>query len=161
MNSEITSLYSIPFSKEALDKSFLWLTDPEIKYLTNSPALTREGQLSWFKTLASKENYIAEVVCADNEMIGVVGLKNMDRVESRAEYFGYIGDKNYWGKGIGNWIVDRGLALTENNGIAIVYLRVIVENYKAINLYFKKGFKIVSYEYNSFTMQRTIVQCKC
>jgi len=38
------SLSLVPYSREFLNLSFRWLTDPEIKRLTDTPDITREGQ---------------------------------------------------------------------------------------------------------------------
>jgi RimJ/RimL family protein N-acetyltransferase len=142
------------FDEEVLKLSFDWLNDANVKFLTKTPDLSREGQQNWFNSLSNRTDYLVKSVKANNLAIGVVGLKKIDYNTREAEYFGYIGNKAYWGKGIGNWMLAEAIKLAEDKQLAKVYLNVIVENYVAINLYFKIGFKIVSYTPNSYLMEK-------
>ena len=146
----------VTFDSSVLDKSFGWLNDPEVKFLTNSPSISKEQQLEWFDSLPFKKNYFLKGISADKVIIGVIGLKNISTEGKRAEYFGYIGDKNYWGKGIGNWMMDAAIDLAKTKKIELIYLNVIFQNIIAINLYFKKGFRIVHCLEDSYEMQLAI-----
>jgi RimJ/RimL family protein N-acetyltransferase len=142
------------FNEEMLRQSFDWLNDPEIKLLSNAPDITKEKQQNWFHSLRSREDYLIKSIYADNEPIGVIGLKKIDEKEKIAEYFGYIGNKAYWGKGIGNWMMDKVIKIAEEKQLLKIYLHVIVENYVAINLYFKKGFTIKAYKEGNYIMHK-------
>jgi len=142
------------FDEEVLQLSFDWLNDTEVKFLTKTPDLSREGQQNWFRSLPNRNDYLVKCVKANNTAVGVVGLKKIDFNVCEAEYFGYIGDKAYWGKGIGKWMLAKAINLAQNKQLAKVYLNVIAENYVAINLYFKMGFKIISYTPNSYLMEK-------
>ncbi len=126
------------FTKDILDKSWYWLNDPEIKRLTNTPDFTREQQRQWFKNLSQKKDYLIWGVLADSNPIGVCGLKNITKTD--AEYWGYIGEKAYWGKGIGKEMMKLMKAKAKELGLESIWLEVIKENYRAIGLYEKVGY---------------------
>lgn len=75
--------------------------------------------------------------------IGNIKLEPIDFENNKATLGILIGDKEYWGKGIGteavkllvNWSFD-------NLGLEEVNLGVISENKAAINVYTKAGFRI-------------------
>ncbi|MGN6617592.1 MAG: GNAT family N-acetyltransferase [Ilyomonas sp.] len=144
------------FDEEVLDLSFNWLNDKEVKFLTRTPELSRETQKNWFKTLSHRNDYLVKTLKADNVAIGVVGLKKIDHNKSEAEYFGYIGNKAYWGKGVGQWMLAEAINVAKNMQLAKLYLNVITENYIAVNLYFKMGFKITRYTSDSYLMEKNL-----
>ena len=127
-----------PFNKIFLDLSYVWLHDTEIKYLTNSSDFTKEEQKVWFETLKDRKDYVIWGIKADGLPIGVCGIKNIS--DSEAEYWGYIGDKMYWGLGIGKEI----MRLIEDEArelkISSIWLKVINCNKRAIDLYEKHGY---------------------
>lgn len=127
-------IYDIEF----LNHSWIWLNDPEIKELTLTPSFTKEQQLSFFNSLNKRTDYKIWGVIADNEKIGVIGLKNI--TENNAEYFGYIGNKSYWGKGISNEIFKFICEESKKINISYLYLKVSKENTRAIKSYIKSGF---------------------
>lgn len=82
-------------------------------------------------------------VYADGKIIGDCGV-NFDRhLKGRHRSSLSIGiDKAYWGKGIGNLLMDEMIRLArETEGIEQVELGVINENARAKRLYEKKGFR--------------------
>ena len=88
----------VKYNEHFLNKSWDWLNDPEIKKLTLTSDFTKKQQQVFFKSIPTRTDFkIWGVKCGD-ESIGVVGLKNITSHD--AEYFGYIGEKNYWGSGI-------------------------------------------------------------
>ncbi|MEC5394202.1 GNAT family N-acetyltransferase [Bergeyella sp. RCAD1439] len=132
----------IVYNREVLEKSWEWLNDPEVKYLTMTPDFTKEEQLSWFNQLNNNSHYFVKGVLFQKQIIGVVGLKKINLDEKTAEYFGYIGEKKYWGKGIGkemmNFIKEYA---KEKLGLNSLYLKVILDNTRAIKAYEKMGFR--------------------
>ena len=88
----------VEYSESFLNKSWHWLNDPEIKKLTLTADFTKEQQQTFFKSIPKRTDFKIWGVKYGDESIGVVGLKNI--TTNDAEYFGYIGEKNYWGQGI-------------------------------------------------------------
>lgn len=134
----------VEFSIEFLNLSWIWLNDPEIRKLTNTKIFTREVQLSWFQNLKHDTQYKIWGIQLGFKKIGVMGLKSISL--SGAEYFGYIGDKECWGKGISKVMLDHGCAYARTIKVEKIWLRVIKDNLRAIRAYQKYGFIIVSDE---------------
>jgi RimJ/RimL family protein N-acetyltransferase len=82
----------------ALEKSWEWLNDPEIKRLTITPDFSKDEQKKWFESIKNRKDYWITVGWHNGEPIVIGGLKNIG--EKDAEIFGYIGNKEYWGKGV-------------------------------------------------------------
>lgn len=133
----------IDYNREILDKSWSWLNDPEIKLLIGTPIFTREGQDEWFKSLPANKNYLVKGISFSDKTIGVAGLKNIDLNAGSAEYFGYIGEKEYWGKGLGGKILQEIIDLArEKLSLKLIYLNVVPANIRAIKAYDKFGFRM-------------------
>lgn len=139
MNNELTFC---DYNRIFLDKSWEWLHDKEIKILTNTPDFTKQEQLAFFNSLNQKEDYFIKGICINQNPVGAAGLKKINNND--AEYWGYIGEKEYWGKGFGVQIIDYMANKAESLSLKSIYLFVIKENSRAIKLYQKKGFIIES-----------------
>ena len=142
----IDNITFVKFDRQFLHKTFLWLSDSEIKYDTMAPSVTREDQGRWFSTLNHRTDYLIWGVLCDNVPIGVVGLKHIDYNANVAEYFGYVGEKQYWGHGIGKSMMSFAMGESKKLGLREVYLHVRKDNLRAIALYEHYGFKLVSEE---------------
>ena len=137
------NLTFVNYTKDILEQSWNWLNDPEIKYLTETPDFTKEEQLKWYESLESNNNYFIKGILLDNKSIGVVGLKKIDRKLKKAEYFGYIGEKEFWNKGFSSQIFQYILIKAKNElELEELYLYVLKENTRAIKSYIKAGFNI-------------------
>jgi RimJ/RimL family protein N-acetyltransferase len=142
------------YDENFLELSWNWLNDPEIKHLTNSINFTKQEQLIWYKKIPEKSDYLIWGVKIDNFPIGVCGIKKIKN--QKAEYWGYIGEKEYWGKGIGRQIINKieikALALN----IKTLNLKVIKTNHRAIALYIKMGFHLCRNHENELEMTKEI-----
>lgn len=147
-------LQLVTFDERFLDKSFTWLSDAELRYLTETPEISKEDQIIWYSRLKYKSDYIIKGITADGIRIGVVGLKSINRDTGQGEFFGYIGEKKYWGKGVGKWMMDAVEVLALKEGLNGIFLNVLIDNIRAINLYFQKGYKIYKYTGNSYLMKK-------
>lgn len=141
------------FDENYLELSFFWLTDPEVKYLTQTSDVTKKSQRIWFDSLKSNKVYMVKGICVNNIPVGVIGLKHIDFKDKSAEYFGYIGDKKYWGKGIGTEAMRLIEDEAKKRNLCTIYLRVLVENERAVKLYKKLGYKVIE-EKESFLYMR-------
>ncbi|WP_261510908.1 GNAT family N-acetyltransferase [Chryseobacterium paludis] len=136
-------LHLVDYTEEILDKSWNWLNDPEIKKLTNTPDFTREDQKIWFSKLEDMKNYDIKGIAFGEQIIGVAGLKKIDLNNKDAEYFGYIGEKQFWGKGLSKQILSEILrSAKEEHKLESIYLNVIPDNIRAIKAYENFGFRI-------------------
>lgn len=130
----------VVYDNEFLNNSWEWLNDPELMELTRTEPFTREQQLFFYNSLPFRTDYKVWGVSIGNEKIGVVGLKRIIENES-AEYFGYIGNKGFWGKGISKYIFDFIVGFSREANLKKIYLEVAKDNKRAINSYNKNGFE--------------------
>nr|CAD6596193.1 hypothetical protein RKHAN_00236 [Rhizobium sp. Khangiran2] len=144
-----------PYDRETLDLSFQWFQDAELRSLTSTPVVDRQSQESWFASLPSRKNYkIWSLRNGRRAPIGAFGLKNI--VDEEAEYWGFIGDAQNWGKGFGIEMMKFAEEEASALGIKRLYLNVIFSNYRAINLYFRQGYKIMGVTLQGYRMEKVL-----
>lgn len=128
----------VEYSKSFLDLSFNWLSDSEIRFLTHTPVFSIDVQMQWFNSLPKKKDYYIRGILADEKPIGACGLKHITQVDG--EYWGYIGEKEFWHKGIGKLMIAFIEEYARSLKLNQVYLKVISENTRAIQLYTGQGY---------------------
>jgi len=128
--------------------SWKWRNDPEVWKLTGRKwfgVVDEKTEKDWIREVIKRENESRFAICVgvDEQYIGNVQLTNIENGE--AEFHIFIGEKSFWGKGIGNkatkLIVDYGF---NQMGLSKIYLFVKEENIPAIRAYNNCGFKISS-----------------
>jgi RimJ/RimL family protein N-acetyltransferase len=142
----------VEYNKIFLDLSWKWLNDKEIRKLTDTPQITRNDQLKWFNSLNEKEDYLIWGIEYDGIAIGACGLKNL--TNTNAEYWGYIGEKDFWGKKIGSDIMTLIEMKANKLNLSLLWLKVIPDNTRAINLYRKFGFQEISLNEKIIIMEK-------
>ena len=128
------------YSKTFLEKSWEWLNDKEIKELTMTPDFTKEQQKQFYDSLPQKTNYFIKGITCDNIPIGVCGLKNI--TENDCEYWCYIGEKEFWGKGIGREIVKYIIKVAKEKQLDSIWIKVAQSNERSKSLHLKLGFLV-------------------
>lgn len=146
----------VEYDQRFLQASSIWLRDPDVKRLTLTPDFTDAQQERWFDSLRNKQNYRIWGIIAGDTPIGATGLKNIDHERSEGEYWGYLGEKAYWGCGIGRQMVQHVCDYAASLRLMRVYLRVAPENVRAISLYLKAGFDMVSDSDGVLLMQKAL-----
>ena len=129
------------FDQRFLDRSWHWLKDAELKRLTMTPDFNRDEQARWFARLPEMEDYLIWGLCCDDTPVGAVGLKHITK--GQAEYWGYIGERRYWGTGLGGEMMRFAFSQARRLGLKELYLKVHRDNVRAIRLYSKTGFRTV------------------
>jgi RimJ/RimL family protein N-acetyltransferase len=132
----------VEYSRLFLDKSWNWLNDKEIKELTLTPDFTKEDQIKFFNSLENNKQYYIRGIMLDDIPIGACGLKHITNKDG--EYWGYIGNKNYWSKGLGIQILNYIIKYAIGIGLDSIYLNVSKDNQRAYKLYKKNLFEIES-----------------
>jgi RimJ/RimL family protein N-acetyltransferase len=122
------------------EKSWDWLNDEEIRYLADSTLFSREDQTKWFAGLSERSDYYIRGVLFNKIPIGSVGLKKITKVDG--EYWGYIGEKEYWGQGIGKSMVSHIVDYAIMSELRTIYLNVRKDNERAMALYKRAGFLV-------------------
>jgi RimJ/RimL family protein N-acetyltransferase len=129
----------VSYSREYLERSWEWLNDPEVKRLTLTPDFTQLDQISFFEALPARSDYrVWGLELEGDGPIGAAGIKNIS--SGTGEYWGYIGEKQHWGQGLGRSILGLVEAEAAALGINELDLRVAPYNLRAISLYEKCGY---------------------
>lgn len=126
------------YDRRVFEKSWEWLSDPELKKLTQTPDQDKEQQEIWFQSLKDRTDYLIEGVWRDEEPIGVIGLKNITSLD--AEIFGFIGEKKYWGKAIGMDMMQHMLDSGKRMGLSSIYAKIRKDNPTSYRLHLRFGF---------------------
>ncbi|MDN7226437.1 GNAT family protein [Planococcus sp. N064] len=121
-----------------------WNRDVELKSLIGGVFSASELEHhKWFesKCFSHSEKMWMIYNTEKNFSIGAVGLKNIDLINRNAEFYIYIGEKEFLGKNIGTLITKKVLKLAFLNlNLHKVYLQVFSNNPRAITSYEKVGF---------------------
>lgn len=147
----------VPYDESFLELSGKWLRDEEIKALTLSPDIDDAAQKAWFESLRSREDYFIRGIIADGKKIGALGLKHIDYDARQAEYWGYIGEKQYIGRGIGKVMLQYIEDIAVELQLSSVYLNVADFNERAISLYKRNGFSSVNTSNRVIRMEKNLV----
>ena len=125
-----------------------WLKDPEVtRFLSNSVKnVTEEEELRWFKNIKSSKNDIvfSIISTADNTYIGNCGLHKINWPEKTCEMGIFIGNRNFWNRGLGTSAIKLLMDFAINTvGIKKIRLLVYEYNLRAKKVYEKCGFTVV------------------
>jgi len=134
----------ILFSEKHLPASRRWLNNKEFCRLFGRVyrPLSIKSQKDWYFKLKKDKTQLIFAIEVDDIYIGNIGLKNIDYQNKKAEYYIFIGSKNYRGKGVGKISSRKFFAyLKKNLKIHKIYLQVDQTNIAARKLYDKLGFK--------------------
>lgn len=131
--------------KDATQEYCDWLNDPEInKYLETKEATVEELE----RYIEDKNNdpnclFLGIFLKENNKHLGNIKLEPIDFDNKKATIGILIGDKEYWGKGIGNEATKLLVSYAFNSlHLKEINLGVISENKAAIKVYKKAGFRI-------------------
>lgn len=130
------------FDESVLAKSWKWLNDPELKHLTNTPDFDLIEQKKWFEQLKVRDDYYIKSIIFDNETIGVCGIKNLTNLTG--EVWLYIGEKNLWGRKIGEKSLTHLIEYAYSKSLKSLYARILKENERSLRLFYKNNFKLNS-----------------
>jgi [ribosomal protein S5]-alanine N-acetyltransferase len=132
---------------EDADDRFKWCMDEEVTKHLNMPdkypPFTIEETRIWIEMCINKTNGYEQkaILTADGKHIGWIDLKNIDSLNKHAELGITIGDKNDWGKGYGIAAMNEMLKFGfQELGLNKIWLRVEVDNEKAISSYKRAGY---------------------
>ncbi|MBR5237253.1 MAG: GNAT family N-acetyltransferase [Paludibacteraceae bacterium] len=124
--------------------SYKWRNDPEVfKYTGNvyNNIITLETELAWIRRVIQNENEYRCAILVDDEYVGNIYLTDITR--TTAAYHIFIGNKDFWGKGVARTASELILEYAfDVLKLEYVYLRVKRENERALWLYKSLGFII-------------------
>lgn len=127
------------FTRDVLEKSWEWLNDPQIQMQTSTPALDRDSSEKWFNSLQTRDDYFIKSIWCNGKPIAVMGLKHLTKKD--AEAFGYIGEKEYWGKSVGVQGLEYLIEQAKLFNLQSVYSVILKTNLSSYKLHWRLGFK--------------------
>ncbi len=131
----------VPFEERYLELSYGWLTDPDLARLTMTNAVTPEAQRDWWRELPHRDDYAVWGIEYDGVPVGVMGIKHIG-VNDGAEYFMYIGDRAYWGRGIATWAFAEVVAEVRARGLRYLYGVIGKHNERSLAVHTREGFAV-------------------
>lgn len=101
-----------PLQPEQAACFYEWLSDPEvIEYsLSAFQTMQTKPQIDrWFAATLQQENCLNLGIYteATNTLIGYAGLSGISTLNHSGEYFIFIGEKAFWGKGVGTAVTKQ------------------------------------------------------
>lgn len=144
----------VPFDESFLHASYVWLQDEALRALIDSPPVTKASQQLWFQGLSNRNDYHIWGVTADSIPVGVCGIKHVNN--GKGEYWGYIGEKDHWGKGIGTKMLYFIAAFAKSIGLAVIQLSVLKHNQRAFYLYLRNGFIVIEDSGDKIFMEKNL-----
>lgn len=117
-----------------------WWRDKELTVLTSgdhTPMTDKEIEKQ-IREMANDKKAHHWMIKADGKIVGHININKID--EKSAELQIVIGEKEYWGKGIGFEAIKQVLEQAGSLGYRKITVEVRPENTRAINLYKKSGF---------------------
>lgn len=137
-------IYLRPLKFEDAETSYHWRNDVDIwKYTGHQPdiVVTLEIEQQWIAKVLMRKDEKRFAICTllENKYIGNVQLTNIN--DSSGEFHIFIGDKNYWGRGIGKEATLKMINMAFNKfHLNEVFLEVDVNNIPAVKAYQAIGF---------------------
>ena len=135
-----------PLEEQDAYTSVQWRNDPEVfKYTGNTydHEITIDSELAWIRKVMANHNDYRCAIITDGVYVGNIYLTDIDC--GSATYHIFIGDKNYWGRGVAReasrQIIDYGF---KDLKLDKIVLEVKRQNKRAIKLYLSLGFVILS-----------------
>jgi len=127
--------------------SWKWRNDSDIWLFTGKKPdrhITYEIEKEWIEKVIEDSSSKRFAILVDDKYVGNIQLTNIVENES-AEYHIFIGDKEYWSKGIGTLATYQLIRYSKNTlNLKEIYLFVNPDNINAIKLYERCDFKKVN-----------------
>jgi len=136
-----------PIEREDIPRFVEWFSDPDVRqHLDQYLPVSVSQEEHWFEEMLNRmrkrQDFVFAIETMDGEHIGNIGLHKINWKDRHAEMGIVIGEKDKWGQGYGTDALRTllGLVFDEMN-LHRVYLRVNVDNDRAIRCYEKVGFR--------------------
>jgi len=130
---------------EDVKNYYRWLNDPEVTKYTSHGVfpVTREEEEKWFvETMERKDVIVLAIIDKKTDThIGNCAIQNIDWTNRHAEYAVIIGEKKFWGKGVGTEVAKLLIEHAFNTlNLNKVSLGVNAQNKCAVRAFEKAGF---------------------
>lgn len=151
-----------PLQKEDALISYQWRNDPEVWKFTGARPdieITKEIESEWIVKVLQDEKSKRFAILCDSEYIGNVHLNNIEN--NTAEFHIFIGNKDFWGKGISQLATYQILYYAkEVLKFSEIYLYVKPENIAAVESYKRNNFVVTEENPGNVKMSLQLSQLK-
>lgn len=144
-----------PLQEQDAYTSVNWRNDPEVfKYTGNTynHEIKIDTELEWIRRVICNSNEYRCAILADGIYVGNIYLTDIS--DGCATYHIFIGNKDYWGKGVAReasrLIIDYGFKELK---LKKIVLEVRKQNERAVKLYLSLGFTPVGNDENWIYME--------
>ncbi|MBI3290811.1 GNAT family N-acetyltransferase [Candidatus Falkowbacteria bacterium] len=144
---------------DASQKYCDWLNDPEVNIYLETRKSTVEDLKSYIKQKLNDTNSCLLGIFdkANDKHIGNVKLEIINQIKKRADFGIILGDKSYWGQGIGTEATKLAVDYAFNElSLDEVELGVLDQNKRGQKAFAKAGFKITEVKKNFTNHDGTI-----
>lgn len=136
--------------------SVKWRNIPDIWTHTTFKAdreITLQDERNWIQKVINEETSARFAIMVDDVYVGNIYITNIDN--EGGEYHIFIGDKNYWGKGVASAASRLILDYTKDT-LRLKYIDLYVkkDNQSAFHIYEKLGFKLTGKSRDEFVNMR-------
>lgn len=130
------------FERSDIPKKVEWINDPRNnRYLHYDVPISVEGTERWFDGVSGRQDRYDAVIECDGTPVGTIGLLDIDRRNSKAEYYIAMGEVAYKGRGVAKSASKLLLRHAfETLGLNRVYLMTEAGNLAARSLFERIGF---------------------
>lgn len=142
-----------PLQRDDAYTSVKWRNIPELWVHTTFKAtkeITIENELEWIQKVIDSPRDDRFAIMADDAYVGNIYLTNIH--DGTGEYHIFIGEKEYWGKGIARQASEQLIAHAKKRHLKKIILEVRKQNEGAFHLYNKLGFKEIKTKDDGFTV---------
>jgi diamine N-acetyltransferase len=144
-----------PLEKNDAYTSVKWRNIPELWIYTTFTAtreITIQDELNWVKKVTADPRDKRFAILADDVYVGNIYLTNIK--DDVGEYSIFIGDKDYWGKGVARKASEEVIAFGRDElNLKSIVLGVRDDNIAALHLYESLGFKRIGKD-KKFSLMR-------
>ena len=109
-----------------------------------------EGEAEYIKSLLKDERSCSFFAWRDGEIVGDVSLSGMPRRMNHRAELGITVLKSEWNKGLGSRLLKMAIEYAKSHGIEIINLEVRSDNFRAIHVYEKFGFRKIGTSFAYF-----------
>ena len=136
-------IYIRPLAPEDAKISYKWRNDPEVWKFTGSRPdreITYDIESEWIHKAIADPTCKRFAIMVDEKYVGNIQLTNIE--DDTAEFHIFIGDRFWWGKGVGRAATEHLLTFARQElKLKKIYLTVRKENIAAIKSYRKVPFE--------------------
>jgi len=133
-----------PLTPENLTPFYKWIKDEEaiIYSLSIFQGMKTDQQIKdWYVQAISDKRNSNYGIFVDGVFVGYAGICGISKINKSGEYFIFIGNKDYWGKGIGTQVSQMMVKMGfQELGLNRIMLTVSVPNVAGVKAYERAGF---------------------